>query len=197
MTASSVEPERSLTFSERHECIVELLQSRAMVTIADLADRFRVSAVTVRSDLATLERRQLLRRVRGGAIAVHPARFERPTDVARLNFTAEKKRIGAAAALRVRDGDTIILDSGSTTLAMAGALPHTLTDVVVLTNCLDIGLTLQDGDVAQSFLNSGFPLTRVRSGGSLDLSPSECRDAVHDGNADLDFGGLAAGGLVT
>ncbi|ASP20025.1 glucitol operon repressor [Antarctobacter heliothermus] len=144
MTASSAEPQRSLTSSERHDCIVELLQSRAMVTIADLADRFGVSAVTVRSDLAALERRQLLRRVRGGAIAVHPARFERPTDLTRLNFTEEKKRIGAAAALRVRDGDTIILDSGSTTLAMASALPHTLTDVVVLTNCLDIALTLQD-----------------------------------------------------
>ena len=140
------EPARVLTSLERHGKIVEMLRARDMVMIADLVDLFEVSSVTVRSDLAILERQSLLRRVRGGAIAVHPARFERPLNVPRMNFAQEKQRIGAAAARRVRDGETIILDSGSTTLAMANAMPSHLTDVVVVTNCLDISLALHDQD---------------------------------------------------
>lgn len=127
----------------RHSMIVDLLRSGLPITIGDLAEALGVSVVTVRSDLAVLERQHMLRRVRGGAVAVRPARFERPPDMPRLDFSAEKSRIGAAAAALVRDGETIILDSGSTTLAMACALPETLNDVVVLTNSLDIGLTLQ------------------------------------------------------
>ena len=126
----------------RHAIIVDLLSKGTPVTIPQLAEALGVTVVTVRSDLATLERQHVLRRVRGGAVAVRPARFERPPDMPRLDFSAEKERIGAAAAALVHDGETIIMDSGSTTLAMACALPNTLNDVVVLTNCLDISLTL-------------------------------------------------------
>ncbi len=135
---------RNLSSEDRHVQIVELLDKQERIPIAELAERFGVTAVTVRSDLATLERRQLLRRVRGGAVALRPARFERPTGMPKLDFIKEKERIGLAASLRVRDGETIILDSGSTTLAMAYALPAKLSDVVVLTNCLDVSHVLHD-----------------------------------------------------
>jgi DeoR family transcriptional regulator of aga operon len=119
-----------------------MLQDGNPVMIGTLADTLNVSAVTVRSDLAALERQQVLRRVRGGAMVVRPARFERPPNIPQLDFSTEKERIGKAAAARVRDGETIILDSGSTTLAMACALPETISDVVVLTNSLDIAVAL-------------------------------------------------------
>ncbi|AHD02887.1 hypothetical protein METH_04415 [Leisingera methylohalidivorans DSM 14336] len=51
----------------------------------------------------------------------------------------------------------------------------------------------QNGDVAQRGLKVDCALSRLKSGGSFDLGPAEGRAAVHDGNADLDLGGLAAG----
>jgi DeoR family transcriptional regulator of aga operon len=127
----------------RHERILETLNARGFVEVAALAEALGVSAVTIRADLDTLERRKLVRRIRGGAVALRPARFERPLDLPSQSFTAEKERIGEAAASLVRDGETIILDAGTTTLALATALPRTLTDVVVVTNALDIAVALQ------------------------------------------------------
>ena len=85
---------RNLSSEERHVQIVELLDKQERIPIAELAERFGVTAVTVRSDLATLERRQLLRRVRGGAVALRPARYERPTGMPKLDFLRKKNASG-------------------------------------------------------------------------------------------------------
>ncbi|HSF63005.1 MAG TPA: DeoR/GlpR family DNA-binding transcription regulator [Paracoccaceae bacterium] len=126
----------------RHERILELLAAERVVEVVKLADVLGVSAVTIRSDLDVLERRQLLRRIRGGATAVRPARFERPLDLPSHSFAEEKERIGAMAARMVRDGETIILDAGTTSIAMAMALPADLRDIVVVTSSLDVALVL-------------------------------------------------------
>jgi DeoR/GlpR family transcriptional regulator of sugar metabolism len=120
-----------------------MLQRERVVGVARLADAFGVSAVTIRSDLDALERRMLLRRIRGGATSVQPARFERPLDLPSQSFAVEKERIGETAARMVRDGETVILDAGTTTLAMAFALPQELRDVVVITSGLDIAIALE------------------------------------------------------
>jgi DeoR/GlpR family transcriptional regulator of sugar metabolism len=129
--------------AHRHEVIVEALQSSGMVEVAALAVRLGVSTVTVRNDLDRLERQQLLRRIRGGAVAIRPARFERPMHVESQRFAAEKQRIAAVAASMIRDGETIILDAGSTTMAIACALSKQLSDVAVVTNAIDIALELE------------------------------------------------------
>lgn len=120
-----------------------MLGQERVVEVAHLSEVLGVSAVTIRSDLDALERRMLLRRIRGGAMSIQPARFERPLDLPSQRFGEEKERIGALAARMVRNGETVILDAGTTTLAMAAAMPEDLRDVVVITSSLDIAITLE------------------------------------------------------
>lgn len=128
----------------RHARILEALEADGKVSVMHLADTLRVSVVTIRNDLELLERQQVLRRVRGGALAVRAARFERPFHLASQAFTEEKERIAKAAAALVRDGETIMIDAGSTALAFACALSKSLNDVAVVTNALDVALALAD-----------------------------------------------------
>ena len=139
----------------RHERILEILHRERMVEVARLSETLGVSAVTIRTDLDTLERRHLLRRIRGGATQVHPARFQRPLDLPSQSFAAEKERIGTFAARMVRDGETIILDAGTTALAMAVALPADLRDIVVVTSSLDIAIALDGHDGVTVLVTGG------------------------------------------
>lgn len=127
----------------RQKEITALLRSDGKVSVTQLADQLGVSVVTVRHDLDALERQQVLRRLRGGAIAVRPARFQRSLHPLHTAFEEEKQRIGELAASLVRDGETIIIDAGSTTLALARALPPSLHDVAVVTPALDVALELE------------------------------------------------------
>ena len=127
----------------RQKEIANLLRTEGKVTVTSLSDALGVSVVTIRNDLDALERQQVLRRLRGGAIAVRPARFQRSLHPLNNAFEQEKQRIGELAASLVRDGETIIIDAGSTTLAFARALPHSLQDVAVVTNALDVALELE------------------------------------------------------
>lgn len=129
----------------RRERILEAVRRQDFASVADLSQVFRVSEVTVRSDLAHLERRGKLRRVRGGAMANAPHRSERPFEETSVARAAEKARIGRAAAAMVASGETVILDVGSTAAATAQALVlrEDLSDVVVFTNGLNIALALE------------------------------------------------------
>ena len=141
--------------SPRHEKILEILARDRVVEVAHLSDRLGVSAVTIRSDLDALDRRMLLRRIRGGATSVQPARFVRPLELPSQSFGAEKERIGAMAARMVRDGETVILDAGTTTRAMALSLPRELRDVVVITSSLDIAISLEDHEGVSIMVTGG------------------------------------------
>lgn len=103
----------------RRERILGSLASRRVVETTKHADALDVSVVTIRSYLDALDRRMLLRRVRGATMAMQSARFERSLDLPSQNLAAENARIGATKARMVRDGRTIILDAGAATLAMA------------------------------------------------------------------------------
>jgi len=126
----------------RHRIIVELLAADGRVDVLDLSERLAVSSVTVRSDLYCLEKAQVLRRVRGGAIAMRPSRYERPVDLNAAMRGAEKDAIAAIAADMIRDGETIIMDTGSTIAALALALPDKLVDLAVVTNSLNVAVEL-------------------------------------------------------
>jgi DeoR/GlpR family transcriptional regulator of sugar metabolism len=147
--------------SPRHERILDMLKVRGVVEVTTLAEALGVSAVTIRADLDALEKRRLIRRIRGGAMALRPARFERPADLPSQTFSAEKEAIADLAASLVRDGETIILDAGTTTLALAQALPKELTDVVIVTNGLDIAIALEGHPGVNVIVTGG----RLRRGG--------------------------------
>jgi DeoR family transcriptional regulator, aga operon transcriptional repressor len=116
-----VEPE-VLPARVRRERMLALLRDRDFVRVGDLAHRFDVSEVTVRSDLDALAGRGLLRRVRGGAVPRAASPVERPFEEAEVAFAAQKRAIGQAAATMVTSGDTVVLDVGTTTTAVAQAL---------------------------------------------------------------------------
>lgn len=149
--------------SGRHEHVIGLLQEAGRVSVMALAAKFGVSVVTIRNDLDLLERQGVLRRMRGGAVAVRTARFERPAHLAGESFSEEKMRIAGVAASLIRDGETIIIDAGSTMVALARALPRTLNDVAVVTNALDVALELEEHPGVKVVITGGTVRGRQRS----------------------------------
>jgi DeoR family transcriptional regulator of aga operon len=129
----------------RQERIARLVQERGFVRAADLATRFHVSTVTIRSDLQTLEARGQLHRIRGGAVPANVVAGEQPFEASELDLATEKSRIGACAAHKVASGDTVLLDVGTTTTAVAKALlaRTDLHDVTVFTTALNVALELE------------------------------------------------------
>ena len=107
---------------ERQQAILHLLNARGRLAIGELSTRFSVSDMTVRRDLAQLESDGLLRRTHGGAIRTQSGSFEPPLAMrARLNPEA-KRAIAADVAAQIDDGQTLVLDGGSTGIAIAEAL---------------------------------------------------------------------------
>lgn len=178
------EPAAPFQLSLRHERILEILKRERVVEVGRLSDALGVSAVTIRSDLDALERRTLLRRVRGGATSVQPARFVRPLELPSQHFGEEKERIGAMAARMVRNGETINLDAGTTTLAMALALPADLRDVVVITSSLDIAIALENHSGTTVMVTGGTVKKTGRNPRSRSLIPPFAALLLGQVNAD-------------
>lgn len=119
---------------ERQQEVLRLLDGTGRVSVQELATRFGVSLVTVRKDLEALERRRLLRRVRGGAVGASGA--DEGAFEMRLRYrSAEKMAIARAAAEIVHDGDAIALDCSTTCYFLAQEL-RDRRGLVVLTNGL-------------------------------------------------------------
>jgi DeoR family transcriptional regulator of aga operon len=129
----------------RQERISALVEEQGFVRVSDLSVRFGVSTVTVRTDLQSLESHGRVRRIRGGAMPPGIQRSEQPFEVAEHDLANEKAAIGACAAALVADGDTVLLDVGTTTTAIARALVARadLRDVTVVTNGLTVALVLE------------------------------------------------------
>ncbi|WP_084361775.1 DeoR/GlpR family DNA-binding transcription regulator [Herbiconiux solani] len=129
--------------------LIELVSATGFARVAVLSRELGVSEVTVRSDLAALERDGVLDRVHGGAMLRGLAdRSEPPFELARESSADQKQRIGRAAAALVESGSSVLLDVGTTTAAVADALLRRaeedgLEDVVVITNGLSIALALE------------------------------------------------------
>jgi DeoR family fructose operon transcriptional repressor len=114
---------------ERQELIERMLRSEGRVSVVDLAARFGVTTETVRRDLALLEEAGMLRRVHGGAVASdRGSTVEAPLAERLLRRGAAKTAIGlrAAAALEPGFRGSVYLDAGTTTAAVAAALPAQL-----------------------------------------------------------------------
>ncbi len=146
--------------------IEKMLEKERSLQIKDLSEYFDVSIETIRRDFIKLEKRGLLQRIYGGAVArnlstIEPLYEERTM----LNFS-EKKKIGQKAVELVNDGDSIALDVGTTTLELAKALvgkrkitaiTNSLQIASVLSKDLNIRIILLGGDLRSGELStSGF-----------------------------------------
>jgi DeoR family transcriptional regulator, aga operon transcriptional repressor len=129
----------------RQERIAGLVNERGFMRVVDLANRFRVSTVTIRSDLQSLEARGKLHRIRGGAVPPSVVPEEQPFEAAELGLATEKAHIGQYASRMVASGETVLLDVGTTTTAVARALiaRTDLRDVTVFTPALNVALELE------------------------------------------------------
>lgn len=161
------------------------LTAHGEASFAQLADEFDVSEMTIRRDLETLEADGLARRVRGGAISVISRGYEPPFAVRATTSPGIKEAIGAAAASLVNDGDTIIIDVGTTTLALARAL-HGKRGVTVVTPSLPVAVELGNDPDMRVVVTGGL----VR-GGELSLTGGMALDAFASMNCDLAFIGVA------
>jgi DeoR family transcriptional regulator of aga operon len=141
---------------ERRRHILEILHRDGRVLVVDLAKQFRTSQVTIRKDLDVLQANGRIHRSHGGALPTRESALEDPTlrEKEKLH-RKEKLQIAAAAARMVQEGQVVILDSGTTTTAIARAL-RKFENLTIITNAVNVAAEL-----------SGSSLDLILTGGTL------------------------------
>ena len=107
---------------ERRESILEILNKNKRITTVELSKIFNIGEATLRRDLKELEERGLIQRTHGGAILVDNASEEVAFKEREIQKKDEKERIARFISQIVRNGETLMMDGGSTTLKVANAL---------------------------------------------------------------------------
>jgi DeoR family transcriptional regulator of aga operon len=169
---------------ERRRAILELVAHDGRVLVRDLAPRFETSQVTIRKDLEILHSRGLVYRTHGGALPVPAGALLDPSlrDKEKLR-RKEKQLIGAAAARMVKEGESIVLDSGTTTTAIARSL-RDFRNLTVITNAVNIAADLA-GTAIEVILTGG----TLREN-SFSLVGPLAEETLHRLSADLCFLGV-------
>lgn len=144
----------ALNTIERQQEIVRLTNLQGKVSVAELSQRFGVSEVTIRSDLAVLDSKRLLVRSRGGAMVNDDLSRELSLKEKRQKHSELKQRLGRAVAALIKDDERIILDSGTTTEEVAANLREHK-NLIVMTNGLNIALELSQVDKVEVMMTGG------------------------------------------
>jgi DeoR family fructose operon transcriptional repressor len=154
MTDTNSSDQRHRLPASRRAEVAAQVEAKGEVTVADLVDLLGVSADTIRRDLDELARRGLVTRTHGGATHRRLARADEPFD-SRLEERREaKRRIGECAAGLVGDSQTLLVNGGTTTLALARAL-HAQRDLTIVTNNLRIPGDIDTSCVRELYLLGG------------------------------------------
>jgi DeoR family transcriptional regulator of aga operon len=154
-SASATEPRLDgLMAEERRTQILQIVRGAGSAKVSELSHLFNTSAVTIRSDLNELHQRGLVVRSHGGALLPDTILREPPMLERLKEHASEKQRIGAKAASMINDGETIILDSGTTTLEIARHLKKKK-GLNVITNGVNIAVELLDARDVQTFITGG------------------------------------------
>ena len=142
-----------MTVSVRQSKILKLVRQQGSCTVVELSERLEVSDETIRRNVKPLVSEGLVIKVHGGIILPH--RFEEsPIQRRMLDNREAKERIAAVVAQQVQDGDSLVLDTGSTTIYVARALSgHS--NLVVVTNSTRIAATLASGTGNRVFMAGG------------------------------------------
>lgn len=186
--------ERAVLADERRQKVLELVKDRGFAALGDLATALQASESTVRRDLDFLDQQGVLRRTHGGARLVSgdgagtglPA-FEERTGTA----VAEKRQIALAVVRQIRDGSSILLDAGTTTLELARLLVGR--PVQVVTNSLPIATLLSQEREPDVILLGGF--VYPRTGVALGPTTVEQLRDIHATQAFLSCHGVTPAGL--
>ncbi|MCH8494207.1 MAG: DeoR/GlpR family DNA-binding transcription regulator [Balneolales bacterium] len=127
--------------AERRNKALNLLKENGQVSVTELSELLDVSEVTIRKDLQYLERRNLLIRTHGGAMQNNYLVQDQHFEVKGKKYADEKRRIGEAAASLVQDGDTIIMDAGTTMIQLARCL-HNKRNLTILSSAINVAMEL-------------------------------------------------------
>jgi DeoR family fructose operon transcriptional repressor len=172
---------------ERRALILKKLREDRYVQVSNLADELDVSTVTIRRDLDAIEEDGLCVRKRGGAIRVNPGvTLEMPYNIKKHEMVSQKDRIAQEALSIVEDGDTFILDAGSTTYALA-LLLQSKVRITVITNDLKIAVKLAENPKVNLICTGGVARNAVFS-----LQGSLPESFIKDINVDKTFLGADA-----
>ena len=139
---------------DRRSSILEMLNDNGKIHVDELSKAFKVSDVTVRNDLKQLEKDGFLKRTHGGALRMDKVAFDLNLLEKEKKHAAEKCKIGLAAARSVREGETIFLDSGTTTMEIARNLKN-MQNITVITNAVNIANELSRSPGVEVLLTGG------------------------------------------
>jgi len=141
--------------------IRQIIEAQEFADLDTLCQELEASESSVRRDLIALESDGVLRRVYGGAIATQARDHVLDFDWQSTRMAEEKKRIAVSAAALIEDGQTVILDGGSTPAAVASELVNR--DLHVITNSLAIAEILHDARRIEVTLTGGYLYPRLRA----------------------------------
>ena len=139
---------------ERRMQILQIIRAEGRAKVNDLVHRFKTSAVTIRSDLNELHQRGVVQRSHGGAVIQDTVFRESPLNERIKNQSKEKQRSGAMAATLIQEGETVILDSGTTTLEVARQIKN-IQNLQVITNGVNIAVELLGSRHTQTIMMGG------------------------------------------
>lgn len=192
-------PDAGAPATIRRQRMLALIGERGFVRVGDLSEMFGVSDVTVRSDLAWLEGAQGIRRVHGGAMPrvtgpLHELSFEETLE----SSADEKRAIARNAVDLVQPGMSVVVDVGSTCMAVARELVRRedLYDVTVITNGLTIALELENAVPRLQVIVTGGTLRPLQHSLVAPLA-ADMFQHVHADVAFIGCNGVDAAGGVT
>lgn len=170
--------------AERQKKMIEYIENNTSAQIHELAERFHVSEATVRRDLDDLDRQGALRRTHGGAIKVDRSTSYEHMYSEKIAFmTEEKQRIAEAAAAMVHNGDTVMIDSGTTTFFIAQALARH-ENLTIITNDLYIAYQTPIHPSSTLIVTGG-----MRRQGRQELVGTMTESFIRDTHVDIAFVG--------
>lgn len=150
---------------EREKYILDVLEKRNSVSVAELSEKFDISEVTVRKILNELDNCGYLKRTRGGAVSLSTSIREFEQKEKEKTNIDEKKAIAKIAYdLHIEDRDTIFIDAGSTTLELIRCIKGgKKRDIVVVTNAINLAMEMTEAEDIELVLIGGYVRQRILS----------------------------------
>lgn len=177
---------------ERRQKVINLVSERGFVALGELAQQLQTSESTIRRDLDYLDEHGFIKRTHGGAVFLGDAGAGLPALEERSQRELEEKRqIAQAAAARIKDGDAILLDGGTTTLEVARLLVGRRLQIV--TNSLPIANLFASSRETDLVILGGY--VYPKTGVALGPLTVKMMDDIHVQQTILSVGGVTAKGL--
>jgi DeoR family transcriptional regulator of aga operon len=173
-----------MLIGERRQHIMSLIRNRGRVLVGDLSRDLEISKITIRKDLDFLESKGLIQRTHGGALPLQAGALFDPTlEEKQKQHLEEKHRIAVAAASMIEEGQCVMLDSGTTTGAIAQQLKR-FSRLTVITNAVNIAVDLTSTDLDVILIGGTLRKNSVSLVGPL------AEDVLEDMHADILFLGV-------